>query len=568
MRRRPGIAGLQNAAATRDQFRLVGENVAKVRTDVMKEQLATFRSQLEEFARKHKSDIRKNPVFRQQFHEMCAKVGVDPLASNKGVWAELLGIGDFYYELGVQIVDICIATRSHNGGLIDLLDLRKLLGQKRKATLESLSEDDCLRAISKLKVLGSGFEVISVGRRKLVRSVPTELNKDHSGILGLAQAEGYVTVEQVEREFSWSTGRAIDALETLLKEGLAMIDDGHRDAKRRYWFPCVTVSSDTAAVEANEIKRPLVAPKIDFFALRASCRAYRAVLPPSRGALACQSPLLLVALFPSFSEALFHLSLRRLPWGHHLPPSRRTLHYAHGYLVTATTASSHYPPRLLLLHLFSGEQLRLPKVPAPFTRVIVSDDLATVLFLPGRPNVQHCHPGDALWRVATADAPHVVDDMLFVDATLYALVNGLRLATVELSDSLLGLSFLGEEVDDDSKPAGGQFTLGECGGAVLLISQDHTEMMLYHVYRWAFEVGKWVSITSLGERTLFLGFFGFAACIGSYYPGIRGDCLYAAGPRLGEWHEHSLADGTCDVHYADYPGAPPLNNNSPIRPQV
>jgi ESCRT-II complex subunit VPS22 len=148
MRRRPGIAGLQNAAATRDQFRLVGENVAKVRTDVMKEQLATFRSQLEEFARKHKSDIRKNPIFRQQFHEMCAKVGVDPLASNKGVWAELLGIGDFYYEIGVQIVDICIATRSHNGGLIDLLDLRKLLCQKRKATLESLSEDDCLRAIS------------------------------------------------------------------------------------------------------------------------------------------------------------------------------------------------------------------------------------------------------------------------------------------------------------------------------------------------------------------------------------------------------------------------------------
>lgn len=46
------------------------------------------------------NDIRKNPAFRAQFHEMCAKVGVDPLASNKGFWAELLGIGDFYYELG------------------------------------------------------------------------------------------------------------------------------------------------------------------------------------------------------------------------------------------------------------------------------------------------------------------------------------------------------------------------------------------------------------------------------------------------------------------------------------
>jgi len=29
-------------------------------------------------------------------------VGVDPLASNKGAWAQLLGFGDFYYELGVQ----------------------------------------------------------------------------------------------------------------------------------------------------------------------------------------------------------------------------------------------------------------------------------------------------------------------------------------------------------------------------------------------------------------------------------------------------------------------------------
>ena len=37
-----------------DQYRLLGENVAKLRTDMMKEQLATFKSQLEEFARKHK----------------------------------------------------------------------------------------------------------------------------------------------------------------------------------------------------------------------------------------------------------------------------------------------------------------------------------------------------------------------------------------------------------------------------------------------------------------------------------------------------------------------------------
>lgn len=249
MRRRPGIGGLQNAAAARNQYRLVGENVAQLGTDRLKEQLATFRTQLEDFARKHKNDIRKNPTFRAQFHEMCAKIGVDPLASNKGFWAELLGIGDFYYELGVQIVEICLATRPHNGGLINLQDLCNVLSKKRKNAREPLSQDDCLRAISKLKVLGSGFEVITVGRKKLVRSVPTELNKDHNEILDLAQAQGFVTVEEVERRLSWSARRAIDALDTLLEEGLAMIDDGHKDGKRRYWFPCVSPISSVIGAE-------------------------------------------------------------------------------------------------------------------------------------------------------------------------------------------------------------------------------------------------------------------------------------------------------------------------------
>lgn len=52
-------------------------------------------------------------------HRISA-TGVDPLASNKGFWAEVLGVGDFYYELGVKIVDICMATRPVNGGLIDV----------------------------------------------------------------------------------------------------------------------------------------------------------------------------------------------------------------------------------------------------------------------------------------------------------------------------------------------------------------------------------------------------------------------------------------------------------------
>ncbi|CAN6922759.1 unnamed protein product, partial [Brassica oleracea] len=234
-----------------DQYRLLGENVAKLRTDMMKEQLATFVNTRSNFFVEKlfwlQNDIRKNPAFRARFHEMCAKVGVDPLASNKGFWAELLGIGDFYYELGmfdlfpyltcVQIIEVCMLTRSLNGGLISLQELCNHLRQRRKKDREAVTEDDCLRAISKLK-------------KKLVRSVPTELNKDHNQILELAQGQGFVTVEQVQRRLSWASGRVIDALETLLEEGLAMIDNGIKDGKCQYWFPCVSsvysfVGSDT-----------------------------------------------------------------------------------------------------------------------------------------------------------------------------------------------------------------------------------------------------------------------------------------------------------------------------------
>lgn len=58
-----------------------------------------------------------------------------------------------YGKAGVQIVDICLSTRSHNGGLINLQELCSLLCQRRKVAREAVTEDDCLRAISKLKVL-------------------------------------------------------------------------------------------------------------------------------------------------------------------------------------------------------------------------------------------------------------------------------------------------------------------------------------------------------------------------------------------------------------------------------
>ena len=54
--------------------------------------------------------------------------------------------------------------------------------------------DDLARAIKKLRVLGSGFAVIPLSGRRLVQSVPGELNMDHTAVLQQAKVIIIITI--------------------------------------------------------------------------------------------------------------------------------------------------------------------------------------------------------------------------------------------------------------------------------------------------------------------------------------------------------------------------------------
>jgi ESCRT-II complex subunit VPS22 len=56
---------------------------------------------LEKFAEKHKSEIKKDVAFRKEFQEMCATVGVDPLACKS-----LIFILYIYNILFIQLVKV------------------------------------------------------------------------------------------------------------------------------------------------------------------------------------------------------------------------------------------------------------------------------------------------------------------------------------------------------------------------------------------------------------------------------------------------------------------------------
>jgi ESCRT-II complex subunit VPS22 len=151
-------------------------------------QFTSFKQHLSNFAQKHKKEITKDPLLRAHFQKMCTEIGVDPLASSKGFWAEMLGVGDFYYELAVQAVEVCMGMRAETGGLVDLEIVKAKISKMRSTKDKSVSitDDDVHRAIETLRPLSSGYQIITMGKRKMVQSVPREMSDDQSILINAA----------------------------------------------------------------------------------------------------------------------------------------------------------------------------------------------------------------------------------------------------------------------------------------------------------------------------------------------------------------------------------------------
>lgn len=158
MRRRAGIGAVHKQKLEAEKYKDKGTELQDNQFEQMTKQMEIFRENLEDFAAKHRNEIKKNAQFRRQFQEMCAAIGVDPLASGKGFWS-VLGMGDFYYELSVQVVEVCLAANRSTGGLMELNELRKRLiaARGQRAVHQEITNDDILMATKKLKIFGNGY---------------------------------------------------------------------------------------------------------------------------------------------------------------------------------------------------------------------------------------------------------------------------------------------------------------------------------------------------------------------------------------------------------------------------
>nr|XP_022305169.1 vacuolar-sorting protein SNF8-like [Crassostrea virginica] len=87
MRRGVGVATAKNKSLAQARYKDKSNEIEQNQMAQMAKQMEKLKVNLEDFAAKHKEDILKDPGFRVSFQEMCASIGVDPLAC-KSVYSE------------------------------------------------------------------------------------------------------------------------------------------------------------------------------------------------------------------------------------------------------------------------------------------------------------------------------------------------------------------------------------------------------------------------------------------------------------------------------------------------
>lgn len=109
-----------------------------------------------------------------------------------------------------------------------------------------------VQAVNKLQALDNSFSVIpnpkKVQSKKgtvfYINSVPRELEMNVHDILDTAGDAGHITLEQLASRPTWTTRRAELALQSMIKDGTCLIDDGDPRGIRLFWFPSAGTLDD------------------------------------------------------------------------------------------------------------------------------------------------------------------------------------------------------------------------------------------------------------------------------------------------------------------------------------
>lgn len=236
-----GLSSL-NSKSLNEKYQTLGDVLLNAQREQLQTQLQVFQNALISFKSEYSKEIIQNEQARTCFAEVCMAFGIDPLvvassindADNSGK-----NKSERNNQLCIKMIELCSITRPINGGIVSINELLKLINSDTWVSHDlqiTFNENDIIESLNHLKIIGDELNLISIGKKKYIKTIPQELNSDELRVLETVDLLGYVSVSLLRDNFNWKKLRCQNIIDDLVTNGILWVDI-RKNHETKYWIP-------------------------------------------------------------------------------------------------------------------------------------------------------------------------------------------------------------------------------------------------------------------------------------------------------------------------------------------
>ncbi|EAN31397.1 EAP30/Vps36 family protein [Theileria parva strain Muguga] len=222
-----------------ERLRLLSSQVSSENRERYLSILNDFRTNFENFVRRHHDKINSDHHFRLKFLEICDILSIDVLELSPRIrpnFSRVFGsVSWFLPEICTLILEICINTRNENGGICELSHVLEMFPKSYK-----LTQNDLLKASKEFKVFGDSIKVLEVNDKYFFVTNP-DLSNVHCECIKVAtELKRGITCLDLSNHLGWTIERSQIVLNQLTSSQITWIDintnTGNSLENTYYWF--------------------------------------------------------------------------------------------------------------------------------------------------------------------------------------------------------------------------------------------------------------------------------------------------------------------------------------------
>ncbi|ORM40519.1 Vacuolar-sorting protein SNF8 [Babesia sp. Xinjiang] len=235
MRRGVGASRILNAKNEQEKWEAFSDSFTREKLETYKRIIEDFKVDLYAFIAKYKEVINADPSFRIEFLEICDLLGVDPLSSSSSALSRTLGLTNYYVEITVRLLEVCIQTRALNGGFCEMDELLAAFPPNLNVT-----KRDIIRCIEQCPIFGkNSIRILCVRDKTLIVTAPMLLGAEHRECLDfVATVKGGISMVNLSVNLGWTEQRTQSILNQFIERQIVWVDQ--TDDEMYYWFPCLS----------------------------------------------------------------------------------------------------------------------------------------------------------------------------------------------------------------------------------------------------------------------------------------------------------------------------------------